>query len=555
MANKILSIEIGSGITRVAELDYKVKNPKIYNVFTFATPPNVLTDGSVTANDIFVSTLRNNLAERSISTKRAIFVLNSSRVANRTITIPDIKENRIADFLNTNASDYFPVDLNQYELTYESLGKVEDGSEKKLQLAVLAVPKDIIGSYEKLAESCGLMLVGLDNMGNSIKKLMVRELPEDIKVTIKVDEDSSIITIVENGTIQLQRSVNYGVSDAVNAVQESKLFGTNIDASEALKVLSRKTCIYRRFDQTGGTVEEGEDRESEVDAEKLKQLRLKITDDLRTLIGSISRIFDYYQSRNAEKKIEKVYLIGLGSVCSGLSKLMSNELNYKVVAVQQFDDLAMAKKAEEEKIHVAEFFACIGAGVEQVSIPFSEKKGDKAKRGKGAEKEGSGDSYLSSILICGLGLIVAASLAAYAMISNAMVMAENLKLTTQVKELEYIEEIVAEYDAAKANYDWAKSIEKAASSHNDNLVAFIEELEQKMPSEINVLTLSASDVSVHLNIEVTSKSAVADVINQLRSFESIIVGNVSTIADSKDEAGVSTVSFSVECLYVEPVEQ
>jgi type IV pilus assembly protein PilM len=49
---------------------------------------------------------------------------------------------------------------------------------------------------------------------------------------------------------------------------------------------------------------------------------------------------------------------------------------------------------------------------------------------------------------------------------------------------------------------------------------------------------------------VTSKAAVADIISQLRTFDSIVVGNVSTITDTQDESGVSVVSFSVDCAYV-----
>jgi type IV pilus assembly protein PilM len=130
---------------------------------------------------------------------------------------------------------------------------------------------------------------------------------------------------------------------------------------------------------------------------------------------------------------------------------------------------------------------------------------------------------------------------------------ENLMLKTQESNLSYIEEIVAEYDAAKADNEWALAVEDAASGYNDDLVEFIGELEQKMPSEINVLTISASETSVNLNIEVTSKAAVADVIAQLRTFDTITVGNLSTITETKDESETSTVSFSVDCTYVDPV--
>lgn len=553
MANRVLSIEIGSQITCVAELDYKVKKPKIYNIFTFATPPEVLENGLVNVNDIFVSHLNSNLSKYKIVTRRAVFVMNSTRVANRTVEIPNVKENRIAELVRANASDYFPVDLNQYELSHEVTGKIQNGAEKKLQLSVLAVPKDVIGSYERFAQSCGLTLVGLDYMGNSIKKLMDREISENIKATIKVDEDSSVITIIENGMILLQRTVNYGISDAINSVVESNLFGYYIDTDEALEAMSRKRCIRSGLDSDTESPEEGKERDLKIDAAKLKQLRMEITDDLRPLIGSISRILDYYQSGNQEKRIEKIYLVGLGSVCSGLSTLMTNELNYKVVATRQFGNIAKAKNVNAGTANMSEFFSCIGAAVEPVSIPIGDKKNEKAADGKSKESGAGGDSYAVPILFCGIFVIAAIGMIAYAIITSAMLKAENTLLTSQVKQLEYIDQVVAEYNAAKANDDWALAVKDAAGSYNDDLVAFIEELETKMPSEINVLTLSASEASVSLNIEVTSKSAAADVISQLRNFDSILVGNVSTIADTKDEAGISTVNFSVECYYVEEV--
>ena len=47
MANRVLGIEIGENLTRVVEIDYKAKNPKIYNMFGFPTPPGMINDGVV----------------------------------------------------------------------------------------------------------------------------------------------------------------------------------------------------------------------------------------------------------------------------------------------------------------------------------------------------------------------------------------------------------------------------------------------------------------------------------------------------------------------------
>lgn len=555
MASRILSIEIGSGITRVVELEHKVKKPKIYNVFTFATPPNVIEDGMVTVNNSFVTQMNMNLEQHRIVTRRAMFVLNSNRVANRVIHIPNVKENKVGDFLATNASDYFPVDLSQYKLGHEVLGQVEEGGEKKLQISVLAIPREIIGGYEKLAEACEMSLVGLDYMGNSIKKLMLQEIPEAIKMTIKVNEDSSIITVVENGVVQLQRTVNYGIGDAISSVQESRLFGEGIDASEALKVLDRKTCIYRKFEQITGTVEEDLEKDTEVDSEKLKALRGEITDDLRPLVGSISRILDYYQSRNADKKIEKIYLVGLGSACSGLSKLLSNELNYKVVAVQQYADVDVAKNIANETIHIAEYFACIGAALEPASLTFAEKKGD--KKAGGGEKASDKDSLKVPIIFCAVCVVAAIVLVAFSTVSFLIQRSLNTSLNQQVAELQPAQDIYDEYMATATTYNDINLMVGLTETPNDVFLEFLEELETNLPSDAQIRDLSASEEGVTMSVTTGSKESAAKVIVQLRSFASLYDEETASISQETDESGVITVDFALTTYYTAPpvVEQ
>jgi type IV pilus assembly protein PilM len=554
MASKVLSIEIGQDLTRVAELDYKAKNPKIYNIFTLKTPPDMVNDGNVNINSVFVSQLGNALNRRSISTKKVIFVMNSSRVANRVIQIPFVKPNRVAGLIAANASDYFPVDMDQYQLVHEVMGTIEDGSSKQLQVSVLAVPRDLIHSYRLLAKACELSLEGIDYIGNSIKKMMIREIPETIKATLKVEENSSIFTVIEDGIVKLQRTLNYGVAEAIEATIESQLFGYALDTLETVEQLTQKQLLYTSLDyeQAGA----GSSEES-----KLEALRAENTDSFRNLIGSTARNIDYFQSQNPDHRIERIYLIGLGSAVNGLAQLMGNELNCSVVAGQQCVDLAFVKGAAGESARVAEYFTAIGAATEPVSI-LPNAKNAKPSKAKASSAGGSdedvedaapsgGISWPAVVLITGVCLIAAGGLAAYSFFTHSMLESENSLLNAQVKNYSYIEDVVAEYNAAKANDDWATQVKNVTSSDNDNLVEFIEELETRMPSEINILTLSASESGVTLNIEVTSMPAVADVVSQLRTFETIAVSGVSTIASATDDAGNTTVSFSVNCIYTE----
>ena len=566
MANKVLGIEIGQNLTRVVEIDYKVKNPKIYNMFSFATPPDMVTDAGVEVNSIFKAMLQSKLKENHISTNKAIFVLNSARIANREIEIPFVKDNKIKDLITANAADYFPVDLSQYQLVHEVLDRYGEGDSKKIKVSVLAVPNEIIRSYRFLAENCKLTLMGLDYTGNAIKQLMLKEIPEDVKVTIKIDESVSILTIMDGEHVVLQRIINYGIGEGVEAIQDSELFGEYLSFIEAMDVARRRTLLQSRFGQDMQPVAENpeqgvpqQEQAGDIDSEKLAKLKEYMTDSMQMLVGSIARVLDYYISRNSEKTIEKIYLTGMGADFSGLSRLMSNELNQKVVSLQQFEGLSLHKNINITNVKLAEFFTCIGCALDPLPIYGGDKKG-RLKKGEdagfeGAEAAEKEESLTGALILMAIFIIGAIGMAAYGIFGNLVLKADNVTLQSKIDELSYAQETADEYNIVKAEHDWIKQLDDVTVSENNNLVAFIKELEQKMPTQIQVISLTASETGLTLSIDVEKKAAVADVISELRTFKSIEVHAMSDIVEEKDEeTGKITVNFTIECNYVNAVD-
>lgn len=608
MANKVLGIEIGQNLTRVVEIDYKAKKPKIYNIFNFPTPQDMMRDGAIENPGMFRSTLLGRLKEKHISTNKVIFVLNSARIASREVEIPLVKEKQIQSMIAMNASDYFPVDLSQYKLVHEIIDKVDTPEEKKLRLSVLAVPNDLILSYQQLAAACKLQIVGLDYTGNAIKQLMSREIPGEVKATVKIDETTTILTIMDGENVKLQRVLNYGLSDAIEEIMDSEVFGEYLSFTDAMDVARRKTCLSISGDtgpsnptpnmapgmQPGmapGQPEmapgqpgmqaygqpapqqpvERDVNGREVDSEKLRRLRGDVTSSLYSLISGLSRVIDYYQSRNLERPIERIFLIGLGADFSGLSKLLTSELNFKVVAIQQFDGIVLGKNVNQAEAKIAEYFTCIGSSLSPLPILGNEKKvvpmakspdpsNQRVRRGQNGEPvevvedEGEHESYGIPLLVFGGCVLIAVGLVAYGIFSNLMLSSDNMTLKTQVDDLAYAQDVYDTYVQTQADYEWTKLVDNKASNKNDELVSFIEELEAKMPSEINVINFSATTEGVVLNVSVGSKEAVADVVAQLRTFDSIVVTSISAIVEETDETGATSVEFSVGCTYVPSIE-
>ena len=564
MANKVLGIEIGQNITRVVEIDFKLKkNPKIYNIFDFATPQDMMSEGVIQDVSMFRSLLASKLKENKISTKKALFVLNSARIATREVEIPAVKDKQIKEMIKMNASDYFPVDLEQYQLVHEILERVEGEAEKKIRVSVIAVPKDLIRSYELLANACKLQLVGLDYTGNAIKQLMLREISGEVKATVKIDENMTILTVMDGEQVKLQRIINYGIAEAIEEIQDSEVFGEYLSFTQAMDIARRRTCISLRNDTPAEEQRTVGADENYVDADTLHRLRGNVTVALSSLISSLSRVIDYYNSRNIERPIEKIFLIGMGADFSGLSKLLTAELNYKIIPLQQFEGILINRNLKTSNFKVAEYFTCIGASINPLDI-ISGVKPTKGKKTKVTTREGAdgeiieveeaGTSYGAPLLVCGLCIIASIGLVAYSIFSNLVLKTENVTLQNQVNELSYAQELCDTYNSTKSVYEWAKALDAQTFNRNNELVSFIEELEKKMPSEVQILSLSASTAGIDFSITVKSKEAAADVISQLRTFDSIDITSVSTITDSKDDTGASEINFSVTCQYVAIVD-
>ena len=542
MANRVLSIESGRSLVRVLEVSCKGKETKIHNSFSFSTPNNMF-DGNDSSE--FANILKAELKKRKITTKKVVFVINSSRMATRELVIPAVKESRIADLIAANASDYFPVDLSQYILVHEIIEKFSEEANKKLRLNVLAIPKDIIEFYEHLAKDSGLTLDGMGYTGNASKLLMLGEGNVGVRVLLKIDGRSSLLTIMDGNKIELQRHINYGVADAVSAICENGMYGRP-DFAGGLEVLYQNNMFFDEAEDSNG---DNLYDASEVDSTNVEyRLKEEVQDSLRLVSGSIARILDYYQSRKQDAKIEKISVIGVGAEVAGFMEFLTSEFGIHTEKMPLLKGISIAKNSGDVEQHIAAYYSCLGVTLKGGNLPsINRKKGESSarKEGKSGANSLALPIFLSVLLVAGAGVWFAFSYFEY---NNAR--EENFLLSNQIVDLAYIEEVEKANDAAKADYEWVDAAVKLTESNNNGLKIFMEQLERKMPSNIRVLSLNAAGDTISLNITVNNKDSMADVIKRIREFDNVKITNISTITETKAKDKRTEVNFSVDLMYV-----
>lgn len=533
---RFLSIEAESTQIRVGEVEISERKGRMLQCFCVPVPQGSVEDGQIRDTKGLGELLRQQLNERGIRTKKAWFVTGSTRIASREVQIPLVKKSRIQSIIEANATDYFPIDVTKYVMSYIILGitgekgkKGEEAEQKKAadqerqyRLMVYASPKAISTAYYEFAQSAGLTLSGITFTGNTVYQTVQEEYTSGAHILIKVELENTGISIIRDGKLSFQRNINYGMESAVETIRSFPQFGDRLEVQDALQLLSEKKWIYPSLDGQIG--------------EEPDTVKSEVTESLRYLVGNISRIMDYYISRNGDVNFESIVLCGMGGQVQGLAELLTQELGQKVELLTKIVRYSVPDTNKHEGLFL---YIAVMDPVKS-GLNLMEKTGRKQKEVK--------ETLSGAWVVFGVGALAAVALAVAGVGARIYQTHEQERLNQRIAEEQSIEDVYAAYNNAKSQYDNFQSMYAYTNTPNEGLEAFIQEMEEKMPSSITVETFSSTGSQVSFSMRVASKSEAANTLIQLRTFDSL--SSVTTTGIDEGEDG--TVTMSVTCTYRNP---
>lgn len=518
MAGKVISIEIGSSLTKVACLDYKMPATKVYNSFAFETPEGTIDDGYLKETEAFCDTLQGMLASEGVREKKVVFTITSSKIANREIVLPIVSKDKIMSMLKANATDYFPVDIKNYHLAYTILEKNVTKEEKKMKMLVLAVPLDLLETYYELAKVLGMSLVNIDYVGNSVVQITKDVSKAGTAVSIHVSENNTIVSVMENGVLALQRVVAYGADVAIDTIMSMDKYRYDDDYTreKALNMLMNEQKI-------NAVMPNDEDDDYERDADDDEKERNDITKSFRYMLGSITRVIDYYMTKSSGNRIDMIYLSGLGAQLQGLKELISFEIGSTVKTITALPNVSY--NASSDLASLTNMLAVIGAAKNPMNL-MPEQLGQKRVRKV---------SLVGPAIAMVAGLAVALALFFIGQIQLSNAQDRKSKAEKELAELEALKSVKENYDKCADTYNKFMSLYATTYNNNEGLRAFMEEMEEKMPISFLAGSLTADNTGLVITVSVEDKTAAAEVVRQFRSFESINVIEISGIGDKSYE--------------------
>ena len=579
-AQRVLSIEIGYSLTQVCEMDFQSKHPQVYGVFSMKTPDGILDDGYVKATDGFVNDLKSYIAANGMQAKKLIFAVSSTKIATREAVIPFVKEKMIREMIMTNITDYFPVDPSQYQFAHNVMDTVtDDAGTKQYRVMVMAAPADMLNGYTTLANALGLELEAVDYSGNSIFQALRHRFATGTNLTVKIDERSSLLTVTNNGVITMQRPGIYGADQIVDILMETDVYGEPLTYEAAIKTLRRNNLVMRPEEEELLAEKEEEVRKLELAQQQamtlanttgdtsqvasatvaakqagsnLKMLRLRrdVTISYQQLISSIVRVIDYYNSKNRDAAIDNIIITGIAADFWGFAGLLSQELGRNVEVLKDLAGTNINQGLHLQGVSLGDYISVIGAGLGSVGFMPAVEKVDKKKGGGSAKDSLSniGNNDKLPFIILGIGLVIGIGLSAAALVPYYMAKTENQNLQERKAQLAPVQDTYNEYVAVEADYRYMTSLYDATVNTVDDLPELIGELEDRLPADSMVTTMTVTPENVSMVIQTNTKTTVAKAIveyRQLPYFSDVIVSQVGEQLDP--ETGARIINYNIIC--------
>lgn len=589
----LLALQIDNGVTQIAELRMRAKSISVIQSFSLLTPAGTVEDdGTLVVSESFASLLREQIRAHGIKTDRGVFCVNSDRIISREITIPNIQRNKILTLISTNSQDYFPVDVSNYKLDYSVQEQVEENGTKMLRVLASAVPKPLIASYYELAKMMEIGIEAIDISGNSVLQavgvnpMMINEqfdLEGSTYMVANLYSKGTQLTFIKDGAVRLQRTISVGLGEdferllSINSGQVGEIVGyepveldpeSKISASmDAYKKSAELSTAINRIIEYYYSVEGyGNGRIygtvigsgallpafcEQLFAELDIQQRIPRALDAKGSEASVEyglylpclgaclsplNLIDKAQDMTLEnicakrRWLERAAFVkrnlvlfagaAIFLVCFTLSMVMAGSVLANNVAIRQriadyqykiqvFSDVAQYKDAKLDAESIRDLLNTYKEKLNQLEQDrqvYEELK---------AEHEALAETYEALKQACAQ-------------------LEQDFHYVKQVYNTEY-----AVYDDFSKNiWKWYEEImytldEEYMNTNNDNLVAFIEELEEKMPATFTVTAITITDQGLNMGVEVKSKQQVIYVIQTLREFETVEIQAISglTIID------------------------
>ena len=477
ISGKVLAIQLGRDETRIALVS---ANGDILHSLTVPTPADAVEDGVIRNQEAVRRMLKTAISTREFrGTRKAVFCMATSQVITEVVTVPDLPEQKMEKLLLANADMYFPVDMKEYQMTWQVIGpKVRENGMKEMLVQMWAVPLALATKYYAVGNACGLSVEAVDYCGNSVATAVGASFAAPVKA--KAKKKFSLNMDLSFGKKKADQAV-VPTEDMADAAPLTNVYITLDPDLMGMTFVQNGQIVMQRFVQCGA--------------------------EPRFQLDELSMMLEYFRSMD----------VGLGSeiVASAMGALADDhEIMTELSDMLGVDVIRFAFEKDPRWVLLA---AAAKTG-KDFGIPSMNKAA-------AARKQMSQELWQYVLVLAGgavLVLVILLTLSSRLIWNSEIKGLENTQqgLQVQASKTAGYADNYKKYASLYDNYskDW-DTLFGSLRTYNDNLVLLLQELEEVLPDKTSVIQLQIGTDAINLTLASDNKEEAAYVIMAMRKLQ------------------------------------
>ncbi len=511
MAQKKIAIYITSDVIRICEVEKSGSNLVVSRAFETRTPGNSVEDGLIIDVGRVAEAISSALSQNQIKKPKLIFTIYSRKIAPKEIELPYVSNvNRIGDMITSNLEDYFPMsNMQDYMIRWNILDTVMSEGRKLYRISVVAVQKELVESYYELGRELKMPVITVDYQINSLANLMKKQLKSGISLVLQIDNDVTHVTIADGQTQLFRRSIPHGSDTLI----QSFAADNRLDEEEAEIILKDPRMMAENL-----TPEE-------------------YTELARDYSAAITRVVEFYTSKNPELLIEHAKMYGMGAQLPGLSEALERVLSIEIETMHQLNGIQLKKKNVQGLTldDLAAYLPNIGAMISSLDFRIDEEK---------MRKTGIGYGLLFALM--GITVLAMGGFCVYVYYEGWQLQQTVAVYEKQIDSLKQAEEIFLSYEEAQKYTEIIRDFSADTLNDNEFLYLLITNLEEVMPESVGITNLDSANGEIEISGKSGGKEPLALFILELKKLPYVSEIRLSTMSDTYDDAGRITTDFRME---------
>lgn len=259
------------------------------------------------SDQILAEILGDVLRESNVTTRRAVFGIPATSSFVILINFPLMGPDEIQTAIQFEAKKYIPIPVSEVAMDWQILETNED--EKRLEVLLVAVPREVVSKCERLAKLLSLDLVAAEIESFSLVRSL---LGQDRGASAIMHWGAAVTTVIiaVRRSIRASHNFGHGSREITNALAQS--LGISRERAETLK-------------KETGLSEKPEDREAVA----------VISPIVDSTLLDLERVMVNY-NRGAGRKVEKIILTGGGAGLAGLAGHVAKRFGLETVLGNPF---------------------------------------------------------------------------------------------------------------------------------------------------------------------------------------------------------------------------